>query len=206
MNIPVIYDDNWLMVVDKPSGLLSVPAPGKGRRTLVSILNEEARPPETPPLLPCHRLDRETSGLIVFAKGKETEELMADLFRARRVKKTYIAFAQGRVAGHGRIARPVDGVPAATRYHAVGDRRDFTVLKVFPETGRTNQIRIHFKAIGHPLVGETKFAFRKDYALKAKRVMLHAESLEFEHPVTKRPLRLTAPLPADMQRFLEEHD
>jgi 23S rRNA pseudouridine1911/1915/1917 synthase len=206
MNIPVIYDDNWLLIVDKPSGLLTVPTPHKERRTLESILNEEMRQADAPRIFPCHRLDRETSGLIIFAKGREAQGKMMDLFRSHRIKKTYVAFVQGKLAGHGRITVPVEGDYAFTRYHTTRSCDDYSVVKAFPETGRKNQIRIHFKAAGHPVVGDTKFAFRKDFALKAKRTMLHAESLEFEHPVTKKHVRVTAELPADMQRFLEEHE
>jgi 23S rRNA-/tRNA-specific pseudouridylate synthase len=205
-NIPVIYQDSWLLVVDKPSGLLTVPTPNNERRTLVSILNEEMRKPDEPQLFPCHRLDRETSGLIVFAKGRTAEKKMMDLFRSRKIKKTYVAFIQGKVAGHGRITVPVEGSPALTRYHVTRTCRAYSVVKAFPETGRKNQIRIHFKAAGHPIVGESKYAFRKDFALKAKGAMLHAESIEFPHPVTSQLIRLTAPLPPDMQRFLEEHE
>jgi RluA family pseudouridine synthase len=194
------------MIFNKPSGLLTVPTPKNERRTLESIANDEMREKDSPRLYPCHRLDRETSGLVIFARGKETRDAMMDLFRARRVKKTYTAFVHGRVTGHGRIDLPVDRSPALTRYHALRAADDFTVVKVFPETGRTNQIRIHFKAIGHPLVGETKFAFRRDYALRAKHVMLHAESLEFVHPVTGAHVRVSTPLPDDMQRFLDDHE
>lgn len=206
MNIPVIYEDHWLLIVDKPAGLLTVPAADKERRTLESILNQELRKADPSPIFPCHRLDRETSGLIIFAKGRQAQQKMMDLFRSRRVKKTYVAFVQGRLAGHGRITLPIDGDEAFTRYHVARAGADFSVLKVFPETGRKNQIRIHFKAAGHPVVGESKFAFRKDFALRAKRAMLHAESLEFDHPLMKRHIKVTAPMPADMQRFLEEHE
>ncbi len=206
MSVPVLYEDTWLMIVDKPAGLLTVPIPRGECRTLESVLNGEMRPAGSPRLYPCHRLDRETSGAIVFAKGAEARDRMMDLFRSRKVKKTYIAFVQGKIAGHGRITFPVDHSPALTRYHVVRAGREFSVVKAFPETGRTNQIRIHFKGIGHPIVGESKFAFRKDFPLKAKRAMLHAAYIEFDHPVTGRPVRASADMPADMQRFLEEHE
>ena len=84
MNIPIIYEDEWLLVADKPSGLLTVPTPKNEKRTLTSILN----------LYPCHRLDRETSGLIIYAKDKSTQQKMMDEFRGRKVKKTYLAFVR----------------------------------------------------------------------------------------------------------------
>jgi RluA family pseudouridine synthase len=201
-NIPVLFEDKWLLIVDKPAGLLTVPTPRNEKRTLTSILNQEYRSPESPRIYPCHRLDRDTSGAIIYARGEEARDRMMDLFRSRKVHKTYVAVVHGSLSGHGRISIPIEGSPALTKYHVVETRGLFSVVRVFPETGRTNQIRIHFKQIDHPLVGETKFAFRKDYALKAKRAMLHALQLEFNHPVTARFIKVEAGLPDDMRAFL----
>jgi 23S rRNA pseudouridine1911/1915/1917 synthase len=131
---------------------------------------------------------------------------MMGLFKEKKIKKSYIAFTHGHLPEKtGRIEIPIEGLPAATNYKVISARKDFDIVEVLPETGRTNQIRIHFKAIGHPLVGETKFAFRKDYKLKAKRACLHAKYLEFVHPVTGSPLKIDYQLAADMQKFLELH-
>jgi len=197
MNIPAVYEDNWLLVVDKPSGLLSIPTPKKEKRTLTSILR----------MHPCHRLDRETSGLIIYAKGKSIQKKMMDEFKQRKVLKTYIAFVQGILPrNHGEINTPIEGQRAITRYKIIEVRRNFSVAEVMPLTGRTNQIRIHFKNIGHPIVGETKFAFRKDFKLKAKRLCLHAKALEFMHPVTKKNVSLSIDLAKDLKEFLERYD
>jgi 23S rRNA pseudouridine1911/1915/1917 synthase len=99
----------------------------------------------------------------------------------------------------------VEGKPAVTDYRVIDKKIDFSIVEIMPSTGRTNQIRIHFKQIGHPLVGERKFVFRRDFKLKAKRLCLHAKSLEFIHPVTKKLISVTAPLPDDMQNFLNKH-
>ncbi|MDD2752401.1 MAG: RluA family pseudouridine synthase [Candidatus Omnitrophica bacterium] len=196
MNIPIIYEDDWLVIVDKPSGLLVIPTPKKENRTLTSILN----------LHPCHRLDRETSGLIIYAKGKSVQKQMMELFFQRQVKKNYLAFVQGKLPQrNGVIKSTIEGKPAQTHYAVLEERKDFSIVKVIPVTGRKNQIRIHFKSIGHPIVGESKFAFRKDFALKAKRVCLHANYLEFLHPVTKKMLQVEAKLAADMEQFLNSH-
>jgi len=196
MNIPVIYEDDWLFVVDKPSGLLTIPTPKNEKRTLTSILG----------LHPCHRLDRETSGLIIYAKGKGAQQKMMQEFYKKQVKKTYIAFVQG-VLPHnqGQIENPIEGRSAITKYKTIQRRRDFTIAEVMPLTGRTNQIRIHFKQIGHPIVGETKYAFRRDFKLRAKRLCLHAKSLEFTHPVTGKYIRLTCDLPKDLKEFLTKN-
>ncbi|MDD4980170.1 MAG: RNA pseudouridine synthase [Candidatus Omnitrophica bacterium] len=207
MNIPVIYEDDWLLVLDKPSGLLTIPTPKNESRTLSSILNEDAKKRGLSyRLYPCHRLDRETSGLIIYAKGKSVQKNMMHAFRDRKIKKTYLAFVQGRLAlEKGDMRYPIEGKNAVTGYRVVEKRNGFTVVEAAPLTGRTNQIRIHFKRIGHPLLGETKFAFRRDFELKAKRLCLHAQRLEFAHPVSKKIISLAAPLADDMRDFLNKH-
>lgn len=196
MNIPIVYEDNWLLVVNKPSGLLTIPTPKKESRTLTSILN----------LYPCHRLDRETSGLIIYAKGKSVQKKMMGLFKQRKIKKTYLAFVQGNlIQNQGKIKNPLEGLNALTKYKVIQKRKDFTIVEVMPLTGRTNQIRIHFKMIGHPIMGETKYAFRRDFKLRAKRLCLHAKILEFIHPITHKVLRLTTDLPKALKEFLDKH-
>lgn len=207
MNIPIIYEDDWLCIVDKPAGLLTVPTPKKEQRTLTGILNDDLKTKgKAYRLHPCHRLDREASGLIIYAKGKSIQRKMMELFRAKKVSKGYIAFVHGSLGKEtGQIQAPIDGLPAQTGYRVILRKKDFDVAQVTTSTGRTNQIRIHFKSIGHPLVGETKFAFRKDFKLKAKRASLHAKSLEFIHPVSGRHLKAESALAPDMQKFLELH-
>jgi 23S rRNA pseudouridine1911/1915/1917 synthase len=207
MNIPIVYEDDWLLVVNKPAGLLSVPTPKKESRTLTSILNQDvAERGLKYSLYPCHRLDRETSGLIIYAKGKSVEKKITDAFRDRLVHKKYIAFVHGKLAHpEGQISYAIEGKSALTKYKVVKEENNFSVVEVYPVTGRTNQIRIHFKSIQHPLVGEDKFVFRRDFALRFKRVCLHAKYLEFKHPQTGKMIVVESPLPADMQEFLQEH-
>ena len=202
MNIPVIYEDDYLLVLDKPSGLLTIPAPGKTSRTLTGILNTDLKGRGLPYRLhPCHRLDRETSGLIVYAKGKSIQQKIMQLFLQRKVKKNYLAWVNGRLpAAQGAIKNAVAGQSAFTYYKLAAEKNDFSVVEIRPLTGRTNQIRIHFKQIGHPVLGDAKFAFRRDFKVRAKRLMLHAQDLEFIHPITGKLLRLRAPLPAEFQR------
>jgi 23S rRNA pseudouridine1911/1915/1917 synthase len=211
----IIYEDDWLIVVDKPSGLLVIPTPKGERNTLTELLNRglDSRRCLSPARAhPCHRLDRETSGLIIYAKGKKAQRLMMDEFRARAVKKAYKAIVQGIVRkDYGTIRLPVynrnknRNEPAITKYRVTERRNGFTVLETEPVTGRTNQIRIHLKSIGHPIVGESVYAFRKDFRLKFGRAALHAEKIEFTHPVTKKRLCFTAPIPDDMRNFLNKN-
>lgn len=206
MNIPVVYEDAEFMVLDKPCGLLVVPTPKKESCTLTSILNENLEDAGFR-LYPCHRLDRETSGLIIYAKGKAAQEKMMDEFRRRAVKKRYIAFVRGSPPGaQGEIKKPIEGKSAFTGYKVIEKRRDFAIVEVVPLTGRTNQIRIHFKQIGAPVLGESKYAFRRDFKVRASRLCLHAQDLEFRHPFSNKMIRLHAPLPESLKKFLSEHD
>lgn len=207
MNIPVIYEDDWLLVVDKPSGLLTIPTPKKERRTLTSILNNDLRKKGFSfRLHPCHRLDRETSGLIIYAKGKSTQKKMMKNFQQKKVKKTYIAFVQGHLSkSQGEIGEPLGGLTAITKYRVIEKRKNFDIVEVEPLTGRTNQIRIHLKQIGHPIIGEAKYAFRRDFRVKAKRLCLHAQSLGFVHPLTQKTIFLNTELPVDLIEFLKQY-
>jgi len=197
VNIPIIYEDEWLLAVDKPSGLLTVPTPKNEKRTLTSILN----------LYPCHRLDRETSGLIIYARNRSIQEKVMDEFRDRKVRKTYIAFVRGKpYKNEGEIKNKIEGLNAVTCYKVIAKKEEFAIVEVKPLTGRTNQIRIHFNQIGHPVLGETKYAFRRDFTVKAKRLMLHATRLEFTHPVTGKLLQLKSDLPDDFKKFVKSHE
>lgn len=209
----IVHEDDAIIVVDKPSGMLVIPSPNKETNTLTDLLNRDldARGIDAN-AYPCHRIDRETSGLVIYAKGKRYQAAVMEEFRRRRVKKAYTAFVQGKVKKNfdtisfSIYNRNKDREQdAVTKFKVIGRPRSFTVVDVEPVTGRTNQIRIHFAAIGHPLVGESVFAFRKDFDLRFKRVALHARSIALTHPATHKRLALESPLPDDMARLLDEH-
>ncbi|MFA4854685.1 MAG: RluA family pseudouridine synthase [Candidatus Omnitrophota bacterium] len=208
MNIPVVYEDDWLLVVNKPAGLLSVPTPKNEARTLTSILNRDAQDKgKQYRLYPCHRLDRQTSGLMIYAKGRSIQKKMIDAFRDRMVGKKYIAFAHGRLPHlEGEVNSAIEGKNALTKYKVQEEKSNYSVVEVMPVTGRTNQIRIHFKSLQHPLVGEDKFIFRKDFALRFKRICLEAKELNFKHPVTGKELKISIDLAQDLKDFLESHE
>lgn len=207
-----VYEDEHIIIINKPPGILVVPTPKGETDTLTDLLNEEldGRGVEIN-AYPCHRIDRETSGLIIYAKGKSIQQTMIDQFKRRLVKKTYIAFAHGVVRKdsdtleggvYNKKKRKIEHM--ITRFKVLERRADFTVVEVTPVTGRTNQIRIHFKELGHPLVGESVYAFRKDFKLRFRRTALHAKALEFNHPVTGKRMDFNLPLPDDMANFLNK--
>jgi 23S rRNA pseudouridine1911/1915/1917 synthase len=143
---------------------------------------------------------------LIYAKSKSIETKMFEAFRNRLISKKYIAFVHGKLSQQqGVINSAIEGKSALTKYRVLQEKNNYSVMEVAPVTGRTNQIRIHFKHIQHPLVGEDKFAFRKDFILRAKRVCLHAGYLEFKHPQTAKTLMFELPLAQDMQKFLDEH-
>lgn len=201
----ILYEDDLILAVDKPSGLLVIPTVRNERHTLTRLLSDELhRRGLSVNAHPCHRLDRETSGVILYAKGKAMQQAVMKLFHGRLVKKTYIALVSGTpYHREGMIDTPIERRTAVTRYRVLRAFEDFSLVEVMPETGRTNQIRIHFKSIGHPLLGESRFAFRKDFEVKFKRVALHACRIELQHPVSGKPLLVEAPLPGDMQMLID---
>ncbi|MCK5581672.1 MAG: RluA family pseudouridine synthase [Candidatus Omnitrophica bacterium] len=220
--IKVLYEDESLIVVDKPAGILVIPSPKKETKTLTSLVNEQYQKNfqdtkvhssglKRIRLHPCHRLDRDTSGVIIFAKGKKHQQLMMQEFHKREVQKRYIAFVRGQISPKkGEIEKAirdhhrqnVAAKMAVTRYKVTGSKPGFSVVEVWPKTGRTNQIRIHFSDMGHPLLGERVYAFRRDFPVKFRRLALHAKEVVFRHPVSKKQVHVTASLPKDMREFL----
>lgn len=215
--VPIIYEDEWLLVVDKPAGMAVHPARGHSTGTLVHALlghgvagGEELRPGVV------HRLDKDTSGLLVVAKSAEAHRELVGMIRRREVDRRYLALVHGRFTNEsGTIEAPVGRDPARRRSMTVGgvaarEARthfrvlqplgDFTLVEARLETGRTHQIRVHFLAIGHPVAGDPTYA-RRD-ALGLGRQFLHSYRLAFSHPITKRALSFEAPLPADLAEVL----
>ncbi|MFT5387717.1 MAG: 23S rRNA pseudouridine1911/1915/1917 synthase, partial [Candidatus Omnitrophota bacterium] len=196
---------------------LVIPSPKEKDNTLVNIVNNQIKGDENSGKLhPCHRLDKDTSGVILFSKGKRNQKVMMDEFQNKRVQKKYTAFIQGKISQlKGIIDRPVksfdkgkfrkhnSSLSAETRYSVELQYKKYTVVEVEPVTGRTNQIRIHFSDIGHPLVGERKYAFKRDSAFKFKRTALHAKQLTFIDPIGGEEVSVKAELAEDMKNFLD---
>jgi len=216
--ISACYEDEACIVFDKPSGLLVIPSPKESKKTLINIVNEEYVDPGKAKLHPCHRLDRDTSGVILFAKGKKNQKLLMQLFEDRQINKKYWAIVHGVISKkEGAISNPVrsfkdkniysGNMPkdAVTKYFVKARLSDCSALEIELLTGRTNQIRIHFAQIGHPLLGERKYAFAKDYKTKFRRVALHARELRFTSPSGKK-INVTADMPNDMGVFFERNN
>ncbi|MDR0439589.1 MAG: RluA family pseudouridine synthase [Candidatus Accumulibacter sp.] len=206
--LSLIYVDRSLIVVDKPARLLSVPGRGPDKQDcLIARIRDEF-----PDALIVHRLDYDTSGLIVLARGAKKHRALSLLFQERHVEKRYVAVVEGRPAeNEGEIDLPLivdwpnrplhkvdfaQGKPARTRYRVIGhdDARCASRVALTPETGRTHQLRVHMLALGHPILGDPLYA-HADARAKADRLLLHAERLAFPHPATGRRLVFSSGAP-----------
>jgi 23S rRNA pseudouridine1911/1915/1917 synthase len=213
----VVFSDESLVVVDKPAGLVVHPAPGHRGETLVDALRGVAGggDPARPGIV--HRLDRDTSGLMMVARSQSAHRELSRQVRRREVRREYVALVEGHLASRtGTIDAPVGRDHRARERMTVGGRQPrearthFTVREVLPEdtlvdvrleTGRTHQIRTHFAAIGHPVCGDPRYGHAGRHGLA--RQFLHSAKLAFSHPGTGEPLSFESPLPADLSAALE---
>jgi 23S rRNA pseudouridine955/2504/2580 synthase len=216
----ILHEDAHILVCAKPAGLAAHPGTGITGATLVdevrAYLGEPAEGEFKP--APAHRLDRETSGVVIVAKTRQAIVQLAETFTNQHPKKVYLALVMGKVAREGVIDTPlaehqqtpaskaqrgVNLQEAVTRYRLLGQNRDTSLVEVEIETGRTHQIRRHFEAIGHPVVGDAKYGdFPFNRRAKAewgqKRMFLHAARLGLPHPVTGQAMTFRAPLPPEL--------
>ncbi len=222
IDLDVVFQDNEIAVINKPAGLTVYPAPGHAEHTLVNALlkrftdlacfGDSKRPGIV------HRLDKDTSGLIVIARNEAARLDLVDQFRSRSVKKAYLVLVQGKLQPErGAIEAPIGRNPADRKKMAVvsggrAARTDYRVLHYFKsctlaevhiQTGRTHQIRVHMSAIGHPVVGDKKYGRSP---IPAPRQFLHACSLEFRLPGGGQIVAFTCPLPPDLELVLTSLD
>jgi 23S rRNA pseudouridine1911/1915/1917 synthase len=204
----IVYCDDHLVVVEKAAGLLTVAA--TGRECLVDLLEAELDRQRFGRyrLAVIHRLDCETSGLLVFARTPVAAAKLAKQFAGQSVEREYVAVLAGRLdAGHGTIRSKLDAKAAVTHFQTLSRQADTTWVAVRLETGRRNQIRRHFAEMQHPVLGDRRFepqlAARPIWPFT--RLALHARMLGFEHPVNKKRLRFEAPLPGEFTRAAAGH-
>ena len=231
IGLTIVYEDDVLVVVDKPSGMVVHPGAGNWRGTLANaLLHHFQAISQSGSIRPgiVHRLDKATSGLIVVAKNDQAHEFVANQFKARQVEKRYLALVHGRLkrkegtvdvslgrdprvrtrmSTRGRRSRR-----ALTKYAVIRTYPDFSYVQVFPHTGRTHQIRVHFQHLGHPVVGDKTYGKKAAQRLKDPgqaeairklgRHFLHAAYLAFLHPETKKRVSFEIPLPNELADFL----
>ncbi len=212
------YEDDALIVVDKPAGVIVHPAKGHEAGTLAQALADRAAGGEDPYRAGIvHRLDRDTSGLLVVAKSDSVHRELKALLQARELRREYLTLVDGVPPAHsGTIDAPIgrdrrDRVlhsietdsprEARTHFELLEPLRHEALLRVSLETGRTHQIRVHMQAIGHPVLGDRAYGGPVRFGLE--RQFLHAARLAFPHPVTGEPIDVSSPLPEDLAAALE---
>lgn len=208
LRLRVVHEDPDLLVVVKPAGLATHPGPGHGSDTLLNAL--VGRYPELVELGPgrgwglVHRLDLDTSGLLVVARSARAHEALVAAFKERQVRKEYMALVDGRpMAGSvGEVSTPIGGKEALTRWELLETRGGASLVRALPVTGRTHQVRLHLAELGLPVLGDREHgpARRRPGTLHVPRLALHAHRLELAHPVTGVALVLEEPLPRDLRR------
>ncbi|HYM28060.1 MAG TPA: 23S rRNA pseudouridine(1911/1915/1917) synthase RluD [Steroidobacteraceae bacterium] len=228
MPLTVVFRDHALLVIDKPAGLVVHPGAGNARHTLQNaLLALDPKLAVVPRAGLVHRLDKDTTGLLVVARTPEAHTALVAQLAAREIVREYLALCRGVMTGGGTVDEPVgrhrtqrtrmavrtDGRPAVTHYRIARRFRAHTLVRVTLETGRTHQIRVHLAHIGFPVVGDPVYGGRARLsagtspelaaALSAfPRQALHAARLQLQHPLTGRTLDWQAPLPEDMERLL----
>ena len=212
----IVFSDERLAVIDKPAGLVVHPAPGHRGETLVSVLGEMLGGGESERPGIVHRLDRDTSGLMLVARDDEAHRRLAAMIKRHDVERTYLALVQGGLKSRtGTIDAPLGRDHRAPEKRAVRGRGSrparthFTVVEVLPadslvearlETGRTHQIRAHFAAIGHPVAGDSRYGGGERYGLE--RQFLHSTRLALDHPFSGDRMEYESPLPDDLDAAL----
>jgi 23S rRNA pseudouridine1911/1915/1917 synthase len=215
----LVYEDDWLLVVDKPAGVVVHPAPGHEHGTLAQGLvakgargGHESRPGIV------HRLDKDTSGLLIVARRDEAYRRLVAAMERRDIHRTYVALLVGDLPQDaGTIDAPIGrhlrdrkrmslhtaaGKRAVTHFDVLGRAPGFTLMRVRLETGRTHQIRVHFSALGYPVAGDVQYG-RPPRPTGLRRQFLHSARLVFPHPRDGREIRCASPLPPDLAAFLE---
>jgi 23S rRNA pseudouridine1911/1915/1917 synthase len=227
--VDILYSDEHIAVVNKPAGLVVYPAAGHPSGTLMNALRFSLGELTAPgaPLRPgvVHRLDKDTSGIMVVALSDQAYHGLVEQFSERTIKRSYVALLWGRLKGEsGKISikigrsmtdrkkmsvRTRKGKEAETSWDVLERFRGATLVRAKLSTGRTHQIRVHFASAGHPVLGDETYGKKTSIALTGKeklsfpRQMLHAKVLGFRHPVTDKKMRFTSPLSQDMQEALE---
>ena len=227
IDLKIVYEDKSILVVSKEAGMLTHPAPGNESHTLVNALMHHCKNlsklsgEERAGIV--HRLDKDTSGLLIAAKDENVHHRLSEMFADRKVKKTYIALAEGRFKeergeiklpiGRSRIDRKKmsiaidNGRDAVTAFEVVEEFRQAALLNIYPRTGRTHQIRVHLNYIGHPIIADqvygSQFSSKMAKNIGLERQFLHAAKLEFTHPVTEELMEFEDPLPQDLSESIE---
>lgn len=205
IKLDIVYEDDYLIVINKNRDMVVHPANGNEKHTLVNALLNHCKLSMIDPKRPgiVHRLDKDTTGLIICAKDDKTHLKLVEMFSKREINKKYITICNGKfINKHGIIDKPIgrdekdrkkmsinfkNGKNAFTEYDVIAENEKYSLVNVFLHTGRTHQIRVHFASLNHPIVGDETYGNKKE-KIKVKSQMLHAYSLKFIHPIIKKEM------------------
>ena len=211
--LSIVYEDEDLMIINKSSDMPIHPSQGNYENTLANAVAYYYAQKNEPFVYRCiNRLDRDTTGLLILAKHMYSASILSDMVKNRQIHREYLAIASGKVDKEGVIEAPIgrvdgstierevreDGEYAKTNYKCIKYKNGYSLVSLKLETGRTHQIRVHMKYIGHPLPGD--FLYHPDYSVIGRQA-LHSYKLSFSHPVTGKAMDFTAPLPPDMKKI-----
>ncbi len=207
--LKILYEDRWIIVIDKPTGLLSVPLDDTfAKRNALNLLRQYYGSDQ---IFAVHRIDRETSGILLFARGKESEQHFDALFERHDILREYLTIVEGRVEQQTgtwqsnllelpslQVIDSPDGKEAITHFSVIRKSAKYSYLRLRLETGRKHQIRVHCQMAGHPVLGDFRYGAKED---PLKRLCLHAATLGFKHPFTHKSIQFSSPVPPIFKRL-----
>lgn len=218
--LDILYEDEHLLAIDKPAGMVVHPAPGHWSGTFVNALLHHCQSLQGDKTLRpgiVHRLDKDTTGLLLAAKTEQAHRNLVQLFASRKIEKNYLAICVGH-PGRGQIEAPIGrhaklrkqmaisptGRPARSMYETIAYNSQLSAVRIVLITGRTHQARVHMSYAGFPILGDATYGrLTLNAKMQIHRQLLHAQTLCFPHPITHRPLTLNAPIPLDIEKMLD---
>lgn len=214
-DLNILYEDDYLIAINKPSGLLSISNDKEKIVTAYRMVSDYVKTSgKNRFIFVVHRLDQDTSGILMFCKNEKIRDKMQDNWNTIVKKRGYVALVDGKINGNGTFrsflmedrnqfvysSKNGHGKEAITHYNVIKNNHDYSLVQVFIDTGRRNQIRVHFSESGHPIVGDKKYGCRTN---PVKRLCLHANMLEFIHPVSKKMVSIKCDVPSEISGLIK---
>ena len=212
--LDILYEDDYLIAINKPCGLLSISNDKEKDITVYRMVSDYVKKNDHKYIFVVHRLDQDTSGVLLFCKDEKIRDKMQDNWNTIVKKRGYIAVVDGKMKGFGTIhtyllenrnqfvysSKNKDGKEAITHYAVIKNNNNYSLVQIFIDTGRRNQIRVHLSEHGYPIAGDKKYKCKTN---PIKRLCLHANILEFIHPVTKKLIHIESEIPSDMKKLVK---
>lgn len=211
-NLDILYEDDYLIAINKPEGLLSISNDKEKEITAYRMVSDYVKTNQHKYIFVVHRLDQDTSGILLFCKDEKIRDKMQENWNTIVKKRGYLAIVDGKMTGSGTIHTFLkenkqqfiysskEGKEAITHYSIIKNNNNYSLVQVFIDTGRRNQIRVHLSEKGYPIVGDKKYKCRTN---PIKRLCLHANILEFIHPITKKLIHIESEIPIEMKKLVK---